>query len=108
MIHFYIAARSIIYKPTKDDAPDTAQMNKLVRELVAEALCAEGVEEIFTIVEEQAESIDIFDDEYMERALKLKLPHTKIQLLQKLLGKAISDFKKVNQLKGVDCSKRVQ
>lgn len=36
------------------------------------------------------------------------MPHTKIQLLQKLLGKAISDFKKVNQLKGVDCSKRVQ
>lgn len=83
-------------------------MNKHVRELVAEALRAEGVEEIFTIGEEQAESIDIFDDEYMERVLKLKLPHTKIQLLQKLLGKAISDFKKVNQLKGVDFSKRLQ
>lgn len=81
-------------------------MNKHVRELVAEALRAEGVEKIFTIGEEQAECIDIFDDEYMERVLKLKLPHTKIQLLQKLLGKAISDFKKVNQLKGVDFSKR--
>ncbi|CAH6923658.1 Type I restriction-modification system, restriction subunit R [Vibrio chagasii] len=107
-IHFYIAVRSIIYKLTKGDAPDTAQMNKHVRELVAEALRAEGVEEIFTIGEEQAESIDIFDDEYMERVLKLKLPHTKIQLLQKLLGKAIGDFKKVNQLKGVDFSKRLQ
>lgn len=108
LIHFYIAVRSIIYKLTQGDAPDTAQMNKHVRELVAEALRAEGVEEIFTIGEEQAESIDIFDDEYMDRVLKLKLPHTKIQLLQKLLGKAISDFKKVNQLKGVDFSKRLQ
>lgn len=107
-IHFYIAVRSIIYKLTKGDAPDTAQMNKHVRELVAEALRAEGVEEIFTIGEEQAEAIDIFDDDYMNRVLKLKLPHTKIQLLQKLLGKAIGDFKKVNQLKGIDFSKRLQ
>lgn len=107
-VHFYIAVRSIIFKLTKGDAPDTAQMNKRVRELVAEALRADGVEEIFTIGDEHAEAIDIFDEDYLARINKIKLPNTKIQLLQKLLEKAISDFKKVNQLQGMNFSKRFQ
>lgn len=37
---------------------------------------------------------------------KIKLPNTKIKLLQQLLAKAISDFKKVNKAKGVDFSKQ--
>ncbi|EKF9137750.1 type I restriction endonuclease [Vibrio cholerae] len=105
-IHFYIAVRSIVFKLTKGNAPDTAQMNKRVREMIAEALRAEGVEEIFTLGDDQAETIDIFDDEYMDRINKIKLPNTKMQLLQKMLEKAISDFKKVNQLQGIDFSKR--
>ncbi|PML77547.1 type I restriction endonuclease subunit R [Enterovibrio norvegicus] len=107
-IHFYIAVRSIVFKLTKGDAPDTAQMNKRVREMIAEALRADGVEEIFKLGEDQAETIDIFDDEYMERISKIKLPNTKMQLLQKMLEKAISDFKKVNQLQGINFSKRFQ
>jgi type I restriction enzyme R subunit len=107
-IHFFIAVRSIVYKLTKGDAPDTAQMNARVREMIAEALRADGVEEIFKLGEDQADTIDIFDDEYMDRISKIKLPNTKMQLLQKMLGKAISDFKKVNQLQGTNFSKRFQ
>ncbi|TYL47681.1 type I restriction endonuclease subunit R [Marinomonas sp. IMCC 4694] len=108
LIHFYIAVRSIIFKLTKGDAPDTAQMNARVRELIAEALRADGVEEIFTIGEAKADAIDIFDEDYLARINKIKLPNTKIQLLQKLLQKAIGDFKKVNQVKGMDFSKRFE
>ncbi|MBP6122803.1 MULTISPECIES: type I restriction endonuclease subunit R [Providencia] len=107
-IHFYLAVRSIVYKLTKGDAPDTAQMNQKVREMIAEALKAEGVEEIFTLGDDKAEIIDIFDDEYMARINKIKLPNTKMQLLQKMLQKAISDFQKVNQLQGINFSKRFQ
>ncbi|EJA3104254.1 type I restriction endonuclease subunit R [Vibrio vulnificus] len=107
-IHFYLAVRSIVYKLTKGDAPDTAQMNKRVREMIAEAIRADGVEEIFTLGDDKAETIDIFDDEYMDRIGKIKLPNTKMQLLQKMLEKAISDFKKVNQLQGINFSKRFQ
>lgn len=108
LIHFYLAVRSIVYKLTKGDAPDTAQMNQKVREMIAEALKAEGVEEIFTLGEDKAETIDIFDDEYMDRIGKIKLPNTRMQLLQKMLAKAISDFQKVNQLQGINFSKRFQ
>lgn len=105
-IHFYVAVRSIVYKLTKGDAPDTAQMNQQVREMIAEAIRADGVEEIFALGEGDAEAIDIFDDDYMARIGKIKLPNTKMQLLQKMLAKAISEFKKVNQLQGINFSKR--
>lgn len=108
LIHFYCAVRSIVYKLTKGDALDTAQMNARVREMIAEALKAEGVEEIFKLGEDSAQSIDIFDTDYLDRINKITLPNTKIQLLQKLLAKAISDFKKVNQLKGIDFTKKFQ
>ncbi|WP_038182171.1 type I restriction endonuclease subunit R [Vibrio rhizosphaerae] len=107
-IHFYIAVRSIVYKLTKGDAPDTAQMNARVREMIAEAIRADGVEEIFTLGQDKAETIDIFDDAYMDRINKIKLPNTKMQLLQKMLQKAINEFKKVNQLQGINFSKRFQ
>ncbi|SPW29391.1 Type-1 restriction enzyme R protein [Edwardsiella tarda] len=82
-IHFYLAVRSIVYKLTKGDAPDTAQMNQRVREMIAEALRADGVEAIFTLGDSAAESIDIFDDDYLARIDKIKLPNTKMQLLQR-------------------------
>ncbi|MGL5250958.1 MAG: type I restriction enzyme endonuclease domain-containing protein, partial [Enterovibrio sp.] len=105
-IHFYLAVRSIVYKLTKGDAPDTAQMNAKVRELIAEALKADGVEEIFVLGDDKADAVDIFNGDYMERISKIKLPNTRMQLLQKMLGKAISDFQKVNQLQGINFSQR--
>lgn len=51
---------------------------------------------------------DIFDDDYLAKIDKIKLPNTKIKLLQQLLAKAIDDFKKVNKTKGVDFSKKLK
>ena len=69
-------------------------------ELVAQAIQSDGVEEIFRMGEEGATEIDIFDDDYLEKIDKIKLPHTKIQLLQKMLQKAIEGFKETNRAKG--------
>ena len=107
-IHFYMAVRSIVFKLTKGDAPDTALMNARVKEMLAEAIKSDGVEEIFKLGEGSATEIDLFDDEYLERIDKIKLPNTKIQLLKKLLAKALSEFKKTNKAKAVDFSKRFQ
>lgn len=105
-IHFYLAIRSIVFKLTKGNAPDTAQMNARVREMIKEALKSDGVEEIFKMGEDQSREVDIFDDDYLAKIQKIKLPNTKIKLLQQLLTKAIDDFKKVNKIKGVDFSKK--
>lgn len=105
-IHFYLAVRSIVFKLTKGNAPDTAQMNARVREMIKEALQSDGVEEIFKMGEDQGKEVDIFDDDYLAKIEKIKLPNTKIKLLQHLLAKAIDDFKKVNKIKGIDFSKK--
>ena len=105
-IHFYLAVRSIVFKLTRGNAPDTAQMNAKVREMIAEALKADGVEEIFRMGQEAADAVDIFDDDYLAKIEKIKLPNTRIKLLQQLLAKAIEDFRKTNKARGVDFSKQ--
>ena len=107
-IHFYLAVRSIVFKLTKGNAPDAAQMNKRVREMIAEALKSDGVEEIIKVGDGGDETVDIFDNDYLAKLEKIKLPNTRIKLLQQLLAKAIEDFKKVNKTKGVDFSKKFQ
>lgn len=107
-IHFYLAVRSIVFKLTRGHAPDTAQMNARVRDMMTEALKADGVEEIFKLGEDSAEARNIFDDDYLAKIEKIKLPNTKIKLLQQLLAKAIEDFKRVNKARGVDFSKQFQ
>jgi type I restriction enzyme R subunit len=106
--HFYLAVRSIVFKLTKGNAPDTAQMNAKVREMIKEALQSEGVEEIFKLGDEAETEQDIFDEDYLAKIEKIKLPNTKIKLLQQLLAKVISEIKKVNRVKGIDFTKKMQ
>lgn len=106
--HFYLAVRSIVFKLTKGNAPDTAQMNIKVREMIKDALQSDGVEEIFKVGDENESQQDIFDEDYLEKIEKLKLPNTKIKLLQQLLAKAIGQMKKVNRVKGIDFSRKME
>jgi type I restriction enzyme R subunit len=105
-VHFYMAVRSIIFKLTKGNAPDLARMNAKVHQMITEALQSDGVEEIFKMGQGDTSEVDIFDPDYLSKIEKIKLPNTRIKLLQKLLAKAIEDFKKVNKLKGVNFSKQ--
>lgn len=106
-IHFYFAIKSIIHKLTVGTAPDTEQMNEKVRQMIQEALISEGIEEVFKLDKNDPKNnADLFSDEYMEKIEKIKLPNTKIKLLQKLLSRAIEEFKKTNRIRGVDFSKR--
>ena len=107
-IHFYLAVRSIVFKLTKGTAPDSAQMNIKVREMIKDALSSDGVEEIFKLNEDKNTETDIFDEDYLAKIEKIKLPNTKIKLLQQLLTKAIEEFKKVNRAQGIDFSKKMQ
>ena len=68
----------------------------------------EEVEEIFKLGDENETEQDIFDDDYLAKIQKIKLPNTKIKLLQQLLAKAIGELKKVNKVKGIDFSKKMQ
>ncbi len=106
--HFYLAVRSIVFKLTRGGAPDTAQMNAKVREMIKDALQSDGVEEIFKLGDEGETEQDIFDEDYLAKIDKIKLPNTKIKLLQQLLAKVIGEMKKVNRVKGIDFTKKMQ
>lgn len=105
-IHFFSGVRSIIYKLSKGETPDASQMNKRVGEMIEEAILSEGVEEIIQLGNEK-DKLDVLSEEYMERLSKLKLPNTKVKLMERLLKMVIADFKKVNKMKGIDFTERL-
>lgn len=105
-IHFFSGVRSIIYKLTKGDTPDLSQMNARVNKMIEEAILSEGVEEIIQ-VDSKTEHLDLLSEQYMGRLQKLKLPNMKVKLMERLLKMVITDFKKVNKIKGVDFTERL-
>jgi len=107
-IHFYFAVRSVLYKLTKGEAPDTEQMNARVSRLIEEAIQSDGVTELFTVGKETARiEEDIFSEEYLERISRIPMINTKIKILQQLLKRAIDDYKRINKIKGVDFTERM-
>ena len=74
--------------------------------MIQAALESNGVEELFTMGEDKEQ--DLFDEDYIAKINKIKLPNTKIKLLQQLLAKAIVQLKKVNKVKGIDFTKKME
>lgn len=105
-VHFFTGVRAIVYKLTRGDAPDIAQMNRRVSQMIAEALQSDGVEEIAQ-VNADSTHLDVLSEEYMARLEKMKQPNTKVKLMERLLRSVINDFKKVNKIKGVDFTQRL-
>lgn len=105
-IHFYLTVRTIVFKLTRGNAPDTAQMNKVVTEMVHEALHSEGVEEIFKLGDMSSKEINLFDPDFLEKIRKIKMPNAKIRLLEMLLAKEIDALKQVNKVKGIEFADR--
>ena len=105
-IHYFYGVRSVIYKLTMGESPDASQMNRRVSEMIEEAIQSEGVEEIIQIGNDK-DNLDVLSEEYMERLSRLKLPNTKVKLMERLLKTMITEFKKVNKVRGVDFSKRL-
>jgi type I restriction enzyme R subunit len=106
-IHFYVAVRSILFKLTKGNAPDIAQMNARVRALIADAIEADGVEALFE-TGTHIEEVDIFSEEYLAKIMSIPLPNTKVKILQQLLSQAIDEFRKVNKIKGIEFADRLK
>jgi len=105
-IYFFYGVRSIIYKLIKGETPDAAQMNQRVSKMIEEAILSESVEEIIQIGNDK-ETLDLLSEEYMERLAKLQMPNTKVKLMERLLKMIITEFKKVNKMKGTDFTKRL-
>lgn len=105
-IDFYSSVRSILFKLTKGEAPDTAQMNARVRQMLEGAIQSDGIEELFETGKHI--EVDIFSDEYINKINAITLPNTKIKILQRLLSQAIDEYKKVNKVMGIEFADRLK
>lgn len=101
---FYLAIRSIIYKQTKGDAPDAEIMNRVVEDMVREAITCTGIENIV----DEHKSVDLFSDDFLKELETVKLPITKFNALLKLLKKAITAYGKTNKVKAVEFDERLR
>ena len=101
---FYLAIRSIIYKQTKGDAPDAEVMNRVVENMVQDAITCTGIENIVNAGKPE----DLFSDEFIKQLDEINLPISKFNALLKLLRKAISGYGKVNKVKAIEFDKRLK
>ncbi|MEW8985086.1 MAG: HsdR family type I site-specific deoxyribonuclease [Bacillus anthracis] len=101
---FFLAIRSIIYKQTKGNAPDAEVMNRVVEEMVKNAIACTGIENIV----EENKSVDLFSEEFIKQLNTIKLPISKFNALLKLLRKAITSYGRTNKVKAVEFDERLK
>lgn len=106
-LHYYLCVRSVIYKMTKGDTPDSTLMNNKIKELVDRAISSTYSNSTFTFDNDDDKEY-IFGDEFLEELKRIKYPNTKFQALIKLLKKAITEFGKTNILKSREFSERLK
>lgn len=100
--HFYFAIRSMIYKISDDQTPDTTKMNKQVSQLVSSCIIALGGDE------KEVKPTNIFSSEYLKKIEGIPYQNTKFRMLVELLRKAIGSYSKVNKLKAMEFSERMK
>ena len=109
LVHYYKAVRSILFKLTKGDAPDTDTMNAHVQKMLEDAIKSEGVEEVFsTDAEINSEAVDLFCDDYLIEISRIKLPNTRVKILAQLLKKKVEEYRRINKIKALSFEERMQ
>ncbi|MCL2183281.1 MAG: HsdR family type I site-specific deoxyribonuclease [Chitinispirillia bacterium] len=101
---FYLAVRSILYKQTNEGVPNAEIMNSVVETMVREAISCTGIEDILDADAPE----DLSGDDITQKLKGINLPISKFNALLKLLRKAISDYSKMNKLKGIEFDKRLR
>ena len=108
-LNYFLCIRSMIFKMTKNNTPDTTLMNKKIEDLVNKAISSTYDANLLDFDNNKIDDTqNIFSDEFLEKIEKIKYPNTKYQALVKLLKKAINEYGKTNILKATEFSKRLQ
>ena len=101
---FYMAVRSIIYKQNVINVPDAETMNRVVENMVRDAISCTGIENIV----DEHKSVDLFSEEFLAELRKVKLPITQFNALLKLVRKAITAYGKTNKVKAIEFDERLR
>ena len=106
-IYFYCGIRSMVAKLITGEAPDTAQMNRKVREMLERAIQSDEVFQIGIVIDDvETSKIDLLSNEYLEKLKSLPGSNTKFKLLERLARMVIGELGKTNKLRADSFSQR--
>ena len=83
---------------------DTSQMTKVY---AGPLNCSQGWNAFNTMQLDNSEQIDLLATQYMEKLKKLPYKNTKVKLMEQLLKRVIDSVKKVNKVKAVSFTERL-
>ena len=105
---YYLAIRSYILKLRMGAAPVSIQeMNEHVKELLADAIQGDEVK-LLGKNDESINVIELLTKEKMDALRKSNPPHVFIEIVKKLLERAITESRKNNYFKSQEYSKRLR
>jgi type I restriction enzyme, R subunit len=108
-IYYYLAIRSYILKlRVKGEAIGVKDMDEYVRNLLADAIKGDEVKVLTTGDDSVNDVINLLSPENIERLRKQNPPLVFVEIVKKLLERAIAESRKNNYLKSQEYSKRLR
>lgn len=106
---YYLAIRSYILKlKTRISNVSVAEMNEYVRELLADAIKGDEVKVLTKQADDSINIIELLSKEKIEELRKKNPPSIFVQIIRKLLERAIAESRKNNLFKSQEYSKRLR
>lgn len=108
-ILYYLAIRSYILKlRNRTGSVSTKEMNEFVSSLLEDAIKGDEVKVLSQNNDESINVINLLSKEKIEELRKNNPPHIFVEIVKKLLEKAIAESRKSNLLKSQEYSKRLR
>lgn len=108
-IMYYLAIRSYILKlRNKPGVVSTKEMNEYVSSLLADAIKGDEVKVLTKDKDTSINVIDLLSKEKIDELRKKNPPHVFVEIVKKLLEKAIAESRKNNYFKSQEYSKRLR
>lgn len=109
-INYYLAIRYFIQKLEYSKSPySLTKINERVSELLAEAIIGDEVKVLTKAEDEEDSNIwDLLKEEKIKELRNSNKPHVFIKILEKLLSRAIKEYKKYNLIKSQEYSEKLR
>ena len=109
-INYYLAIRHFIQKLEYSKSPySLTKINERVSELLAEAIIGDEVKVLTKAENEEDSNIwDLLKEEKIKELRNSNKPHVFIKILEKLLSRAIKEYKKYNLIKSQEYSEKLR
>lgn len=108
-VYYYLAIRSFILKlKAKTGTVSIKEMNEYVSNLLADAIKGDEVKVLTQTKDDSINVIELLSEKNIEELRKKNPPHVFVQIVKKLLERAIAESRKNNYFKSQEYSKRLR